>query len=201
MFKSIALVTLLAIAAHSNSALIYSNFGPSNAYNTQVGHIILQDSETYFPQGESFTSLATGQVQSLDMAMGHVSGNTAVSMGLFYDVGGTIFGQNGSLVSVTTQANSFPNQSGYLSVNVASAGWTVTAGITYWLVPFPVPNSNHGWNWNSTGAMCNHYYGGNYNASVTQGVFRLATVPEPGTLAGLVMGAAVLARMRNQRKL
>ncbi len=199
MFKQSAMAVLLAACAGANAALIYSNFAPANGYNTVVGHIILQDPETYFPQGDQFTSLTTGQAQTLDIAMGHVSGNTMVSMGLFFDVGGTMFGQVGSLVNITTQAGSFSSQSGYLSVNVASGGWNVTSGTTYWLVAFPSPNSNHGWNWNSIGATGNHYAGEDYNPSNTQGAFRLSTVPEPHTVFGIILGVAAIARWKKRK--
>lgn len=194
MFKQSAIVILLATGACANAALIYSNFAPANGYNTQVGHIILQDPDIYFPQGDRFTAGATGLTVTLDIAMGNVSGNTMVSMGLFFDVGGTIFGQLGSLVSVTTQPGSFTSQTGYQSVDVSTAGWNVTSGTTYWLVAFPSPNSNHGWNFNSIGATGIHYAGGNYNTSNTQGVFRLSTVPEPATVIALIIGVAALAR-------
>jgi len=196
MFKMAAVAVLVAGGVGANAALIYSNFAPANGYNTVVGHIILEDPDTYFPQGDRFTSLATGQAQTLDIAMGHVSGNTMVSMGLFFDVGGTIFGQVGSLVNVTTQPGSFTTQSGYQSVDVSGAGWNVTAGTTFWLVAFPSPNSNHAWNWNSTGVTGIHYAGGGYNPSNTQGVFRLSTVPEPHTVLALVVGAVALARRK-----
>ena len=199
MFKQTAVAILVAVGAGANAALIYSNFAPSNGYNTNVGHLILYDPDVYFPQGERFTAGATGAAQTLDIAMGHVSGNTMVSMGLFFDVGGTIFGQLGTLVNMTTQAGSFGYPNAYQSLNCSNDGWNVTAGTTYWLVAFPAFNTNHGWHWNSTGATGIHYYGGNYNASVTQGVFRLSTVPEPATVLGLLLGISALAR-RQKRK-
>jgi len=199
MYKLSSVALLVAVGATANAALIYSNFAPSNGYNSLLGHIILHDTEIYFPQGERFTSLATGQALNLDIAMGHVSGNTMVSMGLFFDVGGTIFGQVGNLVPLTTQPGSFTTQSGYQSVDVTAANWNVISGATYWLVAFPSPNSNHGWNFNSIGATGIHYAGGNYNPSNTQGAFRISTVPEPMTMVGLVLGVSALG-LRKKRK-
>lgn len=188
IFKRTLVPAVMALGMSAHGAIIYSNFAPSNGYNNLIGHLILHDPEIYFPRGERFTAAVTGTAQTLDLAIGHVSGNTSLSMGLFFDSGGTIFGQLGNLVPVTTQASSFGFPSAYQSVDVSAAGWNVVAGTTYWLVAFPSFNSNHGWQWNSTGATGIHYAGGNYNPSLTQGVFRLDTVPEPTTLFVLAAG-------------
>lgn len=199
MHKLSTIAILLTLGGAAHGAVIYSNFAPNNGYNTVVGHLILQDPEIYFPQGERFVAGVTGQALTLDIAMGHVSGNTAVDMGMFFDVGGSIFGQLGSLVPVTTQPGSFTSQSGYQSIDVSAAGWNVVSGQTYWLVAFPTFNSNHGWNFNSMGVSGIHYAGGNYNPSNTQGAFRLSSVPEPGTVFGIAFCASVLSRMRARR--
>lgn len=182
------------------AVVFYNNFGPNNSYNMQVGHLILDDPTIYFPQGQSFMSGASGLATTLDIAMGHVSGNTGVSMGMFFDVGGSIFGQLGNLVPLTIPAGSFGYANAYQSVNVSAAGWNLTAGTIYWLVAFPNPGSNHGWHFNSTGAAGNHYYGGNYNPLVTEGVFRLTAVPEPSTLLiALFVSGRGLHRQRRKR--
>lgn len=198
MIKRSLVLAVMAMGVVAHGSIIYSNFAPSNGYNNLIGNLILEDPEIYFPRGERFTAGVTGTAHQLDIAIGHVSGNTSVSMGLFFDVGGTIFGQLGSLVPVTTQASSFGYPAAYQSLNVSGAGWNVVAGTTYWLVAFPSTNSNHGWQWNSTGATGIHYAGGNYNPSLTQGVFRLETVPEPASFVALAVGACVL-RLRSRR--
>lgn len=215
-----ALVPLTAQA----QTVAYSNFGAGNtfAYNSgwtetapnayQVG---------FYSQGMEFTSLATGKLSSIDMALQHVQGDNTATVYLSNSLPSNpnSLSSTNSIVLESFSANNlaaFPSSS-FLTLN-SSLNPILTQGQTYYLSVVATGTTYDAWSYNNQGVNNEALTGTIYRATSPTGsygeiqndslsAFRvtvtpLSPVPEAGSLAGFaVMGCcSTLALWRKRRK-
>lgn len=116
-------------------ATIFSNLGPtsSDAYNDTYGYYVLGpdnsigDSEQYI--AVPFTPKSNSTVEVLQVAVGYISGNNAVIVGLYSDSSGAV----GTLLASREYRN-VPNFGACCQlVTVEITPTAVTAGTQYWI--------------------------------------------------------------------
>jgi hypothetical protein len=199
---ALSAVLFVSAGAVAQAQVIYDNFAAGNGYNggtgwtiSGAGSVLGADND----QGEQFMAGASGAVQTLDIAMGHVTGTPSVTMRLYNDAGGVLGAQNGSAATFAVNPNSFGAGTEYISVNVLAAGWNVTSGNMYWLIADSANDAWLAWNQNSTSTTGNHYFNGSYSSGALHGAYRLTAVPEPATMIALGAGLAALAARRRRK--
>ena len=153
-------VHFVGAGAVAQAQVIYNTFGAGNSFNTGTGYTISGAGSTLgqnYDQGEGFFSAATGAGQSLEIAMGHVTGSTSVTMRLYdADGSGQIGSQNGSDLVLTTSAGSFGSAGAYINASLAGLNWNFTSGNKYWLIADAADDSWHAWNFNDQGITGDH---------------------------------------------
>ncbi len=199
-------VGCLACSGWSFAATVFSNFGPSDSFNTQAGHSI---SGSKSPLGETitaamgFTPQGNFTLSQIDVAVAHFSGVDDVVLTLNGDSGGI----PGAIMESWTLTG-LPNFGGdYSPIALASIpGVMLNAGQTYWLeASAGDPTNLSVWNENSigeTGPMDEYFSGGWHEfANRTQGAFDvigIAATPEPAPAAltgvGLLCMGGLLRR-------
>ena len=154
-----AFLALLLVAAPAARAdIIYSNFGPSFAYNTAVGNFIgngLDGTGNNYAQGDTFTPSTSYTFSSLEIALSNFFGtnNDTLQVSLTHDSGADSPGA--AIVSF----NVVPGTLGLFGNNnppvsfTAPPGITLTAGTQYWVTVADISGGGdtNVWNWNITG--------------------------------------------------
>jgi hypothetical protein len=205
---ALTLGAVVALSGSAQAAVLYTNFGPGNAYDQFTGHTVGDvGGGITFGHADSFTVSSNAQLGSLTMALSNFSGANSVTVQLrsgtpagallemFTFSGLPAFGASGnSPVTVNSLVN--PN---------------LTTGTTYWLTA--TSTGLNAWNFNSTGVILPHGFslnGGAFDTSVpdTQGAFSVnsldaqATVPEPASFVVLsVAGLCLAGRFRRRQAL
>src|SRR4051794_1945876 len=86
----LALVLLAGSAGQTRGAVVFSNFGPGDAYNTNVGWTIAGPDVTVgVSQGDAFTASGTGALSQIRIAIGRFAGTNEFLLDLRADAGGT----------------------------------------------------------------------------------------------------------------
>jgi hypothetical protein len=205
---------LLPLSAQAQT-VAYSNFGPGNTFNNSHGWVEATASSPsrYFQSvGMEFTSLATGKLSSIDMALQNYQGDNTAMVYLSSSLPSNPSSIGNVLESFS--ANNLPalGSSSFLTLN-SSLDPILTQGQTYYLTAVATGNTYDAWSWNNQNVTGTLYgtnsptgsYGEQYRQ--TLGAFSvtvtpLSAVPEAGSLAGFaVMGCcSTLALWRKRRK-
>ena len=189
-----------AIGGYAHGQIFYNNFlagdtSTTNGYAFEGGGTL-----SYFEQGFSFTSGATGQLAKLTLSVFYVTGTNSATMTLWSDSAGL----PGSALGSWTLNNLPSNGSGTATTTSFTGGPPLSSGTTYWLsVSVPV-NSESTWDQTSAGTIGPRVFRSSSSSAFSnvgngvQGGMRLEAVPEPTSLAALSLGALlVLKRLRN----
>ncbi|MBX3117621.1 MAG: PEP-CTERM sorting domain-containing protein [Fimbriimonadaceae bacterium] len=190
----------------AHAAIAFNNFGAGDSFNTGSGGTIGGSSSQvgYIIQGNGFNSLATGQISTITLGYGHVTGTNSTTFRLF---GGTA-GSVGSFITSWTVTNSPAFGSGGLVViNNTDALATLNSGTDYWLIAEAASDAWQAWNNNNIGDVGPHAVSNDGGATYgigngSRNVFRVEVepVPEPASMAVLGIGALALIRRRRSRK-
>lgn len=185
---------LLAGPLAADATVIYSNFGPGDAFNCCTGWTIDSDNG----QGVQFTAGSSGLVTSVDVGMG-VAGipPEAVNFNLYGDSSDNI---GALLESFSVIVN---NRFGTVATSTgATSGATLlTAGKKYWLIASSPSGVNVPWNLNSIGDTGLLWSNGDVFTDQTLATFRINAnpAPEPMSLALLGLGLAGLGLSRRRK--
>ncbi len=203
-FRLLALAAMVAVIPTANAAIAFNNFGPGDSFNTGSGGTIGGPTGPvgYLIQGEGFNSLASGQVSTITLAYGHVTGTNSATFRL-YSGTPTSFG---SLMAswVVTGMPGFGSGLTF-TINNTNPAATLVMGNDYWLVAESASDAWQAWNNNNIGDTGPHTIssdGTNYNFFTgSRNTFRVevSPVPEPATMAILGAGALALAARRRRK--
>jgi len=190
----------------------YNNFAPSDVYDDSTGYSI--DGGAFAPftpriSGSRFTSLATGQLAVIRIALHHVfhapPGVNLVDIRL-HEADGA--GELGPVIASFTRSGlpDFGTLDAPETIVNSDPAVTLTAGNQYWIVVAPGDSTTQAvWNWNSLGVgdrfATSTNFGLTYSYSESRvGAMRIELIPEPATLTALAIGiAALVFRCRRER--
>ena len=189
--------SLAALASAQNIA--YNNFGPGDSYDTNDYHAV--GSHSNFSWAMEFTSATSGPLASISFAF---SGWNSYSIALCLDTGGD--GPGAQLQSWVSSGND-----NGLSYVYGNGSTSLTAGQSYWVTVEP-PIDGAGYPWGDWFWSNSAYDPVDYADTIVppnawtpvpgarSSAFRVETVPEPASLAGLALAAAAfLTRRRKER--
>ena len=192
---------------------LFSNFGPSNSFNTTIGWGVSGSSASggYRAQAQRFTPAVSGNLSTIQIAIGKASGSGLSNISLVADNGGFPTGTLLESFSSVPAAGNFGNS--YAPRTLTSViNPLLEAGSTYWLRAEPADlTTSNAWNNNNQGDADRFGYAfspGAWDAlgpgSVPNaGAFRISAtlVPEPGPALALcaLVGALIVQRRRSAR--
>ena len=193
---ALALAACLAALASAQN-IAYNNFGPGDSYDTNDYHPV--GSVDNFSWAMEFTSATSGPLASMAFAMDEFG---AYRIALCLDTGG-----NGPGTQLQTWFSG-GNDNG-LDYVYGNGSTSLTAGQNYWVTVEPLTGDEFPWGewfWSN-----NTYDPVDYAFTVLppnawtpvpgarSSAFRVETVPEPASLAGLALAAAAfLIRSRSR---
>ena len=97
-------------------------------------------------QGQRFTSAHTGNLYSIDVAVGHLLGPDTIEFRLYADAGGSL----GALIGTIPVQTVAENYDGAIETGLAAGTTVLTQGTSYWLMATGIEPTI--WFWNETGA-------------------------------------------------
>src|SRR5215472_6838143 len=132
LFSACLLTFLLRVPAIAQTTF-FSDLGPTgNAYNCCLGWIVTGGPEYYYTEANEFTSLASGSISQIDMAVGYVAGPNSFFAALYTDhngLPGTEIAQWNNLSS----SQQFGGCCGLVTITGIS-GVTLTAGTSHFMI-------------------------------------------------------------------
>lgn len=203
-----ALVALTSGAVWAQGAIAFNNFGPGDSFDIGTGWTSSGPSAVGTPRFESacqFTAGATGNLDTITIAIGHVSGDNSAYVYLHRDSGDSIgsamigwyfldLPEFGTAFSSKVLHNPFSDK-------------ILTAGEKYWVSVKPgAADTWNAWNWNDQFDVGRRGYssdGGDtytYVGDSRRGAMRVEVVPEPASMLALA-GLAAWAVSRRRARL
>jgi hypothetical protein len=197
-------------AVSLSETIVFSNFGPGNSYNTNLGNFVGNDfAGDVAAEGDTFVPGSSVHFSSLDIAL------SCFGHGLCADDFTASLNQDNGGVPGTTVLESFTvhgSSLGLLGVKNPPLVLTsvlspfLTAGTPYWVTVSSDVNNSIVWNWNSTSDPSSEVFSPNAEADwfalgFTPGAYQVnassITTPEPSTLVLLVFTMLPLLGLRN----
>lgn len=192
-----ALTLLLAAPPSARAGIItlFSDFGPNGSFNTAVGDIFGDEGATNFAVADQFKPGVSGNLTSLTLALGRVSGSaTTVNVRLDADNAGK---PGATLISFTANVSA-PFGTNTVTLDTTT-GPLLQAGTPYWLV-LSATGAEFGFNLNNINAVGLHGLSLNGGAFAVQNTVLDAfsvsgnatpdtAVPEPASLALFAIGS------------
>ncbi len=159
MRRNLLMVVLSAgIATGASAQVVFDNFDAGDTYNTSSGWTvsgIYSVVATDWDAANGFISSISGPIDTIDLAIGHVTGSNEFTLALYDDAGG----QPGSLLwmsaPIVGQMGSFGSANPPVTVNVGGAV-SINAGQLYWVVASSADDAWLAWNLNSIGDLGPH---------------------------------------------
>jgi len=204
-FAGIAFIAIAGLAATASAESAFNDFdhntnGGFGYHNADPGSQISGPNifgEEYLGEAMQFTSLASGELTSVDLALWLSAGQVDVVLGAGLTPGLTEL-DSWTMIS---PPNGYSNSSEFMPTHLAAnENVQLTAGTTYWLEVLPDTQSTlAGWYSNSTGAV------GARDSSDDcvwtpqiggYGAFDVSVTPEPFTLGLGAAGIALAIRRR-----
>ena len=189
--------TLIGIA-QAQGTLIYSSLGPGNSYDIHSGAGVggPGSSNGRNPSGFSFIPTTTLMLDTVQLAIGTISGTNAFSL-LVQSADGPSGIPGTVLETFQISGQMQPFGLAYPLISVTSvARPELEAGTTYWLVAVGVGNAAAAWNINNVGITGDFYsfqQGQDLilnNQSVA--AFQISGVPEPSGVCLFILGFGIL---------
>ena len=189
----IAAAVSLSAGEASAATTFFSDLGPGGSYNCCAGWAVGGPVSPAAP-AESFTSLSSGEVANIDIAIGQVFSGT-VNVSLWTDSGGALGTELGSW---TVTPATFFGLSTTILTDVHVSGVSLVSGDSYFLELASAGTSS--WNWNTIGATGTLIDSGATTPGDTLGAFEVVGAPEPATWALMLAGFAGMgAALRSRR--
>jgi hypothetical protein len=197
----------LAGEARGQGTVIFSSFGPGDTYDSGSGAGVQGPDSGYglFTSGFSFVPASTLTLDTVQIAIGTLSGSNAFSLAIQAADGPS--GMPGTVLE-TFEVNGQMQPFGVVNplITITSvARPELDAGINYWLVSAGEGDARAAWNLNDLGLSGTYYsYQGGREVLLNDqsiGAFRISGVPEPGGAWLVILGFVVfhVHRLRHPR--
>lgn len=207
--KIIALAAVGGIGAQAHATFAFDNFSAGQTFNNGSGATISSSGSAAgqnWIQGYQFTSLASGSLDRITIALSHVTGTNTSGVDLYNDASGAL----GTFITGWSVSNLPAFGAAYVpSVLINSfPSITLTSGFKYWVVARPGASDTWNvWNANTSGSILNRTFSNDngatfgYSSGATAGAFsvEVVAVPEPATFAAFGFGALILLRRFRKR--
>jgi hypothetical protein len=191
----------------SHAAIVYSNFGPSFAYNVTGGNIVGNDfAGDNLAEGDTFRPTSTTTLSTIEIALSCSTGGCAVPFTVSLDSDGG--DQPGATLESFTVAGTSLGGLGNNNAPIMLTSVlhpTLVSGTQYWLAVTATVADSISWNWNLTGDTSDQAISTDGGATwfspsgLTPGAYEIdgaSAVPEPGTLLLLAAGGVLIGLNR-----
>lgn len=201
---------ILAAPVVSRAATVFSNFGPSFAYNTSEGNLVGNDSlGDNLAEADTFTPTFTSKLSTVEIAlacefMGDCPDATTVAI----ETNSSDAPSGTVVASFTIAGNTLPLFGVSTHLTLSGPTPTLTAGVQYWIVVESDTNNRVEWNLNTAGDTSDQAVSADGGTTwfspsgQTPGAYEidgLVATPEPGTLGMMLGGGLLLAFLRKFR--
>jgi hypothetical protein len=198
-----ALAAVCALgAASANAGIIYSNFGPGDAFQNFGWVMAGPDSFTGYAisPGMAFTSFGEADVSEISIGLANIYGDDAADVSIWTRDLATMLGSWHIADLPGGDAPSATKISGISGVHL-------NEGVEYVLVASASTDGFNAWLWNTTGAVGDYQFNRDGYTSGALGAFEIrsadgggAVVPEPASWAMMIIGfGGVGATIRRRR--
>ncbi len=212
---SLASISMLALITVTASAqqVAFTDMGPGNSFDTTAGWA--QDGPTdpstvKYNVGMEFTSLATGRLGSIDIALSGIGVDSSLPENIYLTSSLPTSPSNITNVLESYTVTYLPYSTSNLVTLTSQSNPTLTQGDTYYLTAVPTGSAASGWSWNNQGVTGNitvSSSGGNFvvKSGSTLGAFSVylspPAVPEASSFASIAfMGLGSTMLLRRKRK-
>ncbi|GIK33152.1 MAG: PEP-CTERM sorting domain-containing protein [Fimbriimonadaceae bacterium] len=196
--RTLRLFSFLAatcVVASSQAIVAFSNFGAGDSYNVSSGWSLLSGGFGSQFVSHQFVSGASGSLESIEVAFGHVDGTNDYSVSLRDDSSDA----PGSYITTWSgiAAGAFGAGDPPIFLPNGFPSIVLSSGTKYWVEVKPTTDGTWGgWNFNDQGDTRLTSFNDGAPSVSDAGAFRVNVVPEPASMAALGLGAVALIRRR-----